>query len=46
MLERVRNVIHAEAAVSEVKWITGRNAGRFRFVEAGVALRYRMSSEF
>jgi predicted Fe-Mo cluster-binding NifX family protein len=24
---------------SLVKWITGRNAGRFRFVEAGVALR-------
>jgi hypothetical protein len=25
--------------VAEVKWVTGRNAGRFRFVEAGVALR-------
>jgi len=25
--------------VTELKWITGRNAGRFRFVEAGVALR-------
>jgi len=38
-LERIRNVIHAEAAVAEVKWVTGRNAGRFRFVEAGVAVR-------
>jgi cation diffusion facilitator family transporter len=38
-LERLRKEIHAEAAVAEVKWITGRNAGRFRFVEAGVALR-------
>jgi cation diffusion facilitator family transporter len=38
-LARIRNVIHAEAAVAEVKWVTGRNAGRFRFVEAGVALR-------
>jgi hypothetical protein len=24
---------------SEAKWLTGRSAGRFRFVEAGVALR-------
>jgi predicted Fe-Mo cluster-binding NifX family protein len=38
-LDRIRNIINAEAAVAEVKWITGRNAGRFRFVEAGVALR-------
>jgi predicted Fe-Mo cluster-binding NifX family protein len=38
-LARIRNVIHAEAAVAEAKWVTGRNAGRFRFVEAGVALR-------
>jgi predicted Fe-Mo cluster-binding NifX family protein len=38
-LDRIRNVMNAEAAVTEVKWITGRNAGRYRFVEAGVALR-------
>jgi cation diffusion facilitator family transporter len=38
-LDRIRNIINAEAAVAEVKWITGRNAGRFRFVEAGVSLR-------
>jgi cation diffusion facilitator family transporter len=41
-LARIRNVIHAEAAVAEVKWVTGRNAGRFRFVEAGVAARRRV----
>lgn len=38
-LDRIRNVINAEAAVAEVRWVTGRNAGRFRFVEAGVVLR-------
>jgi cation diffusion facilitator family transporter len=38
-LLRVRSVIVADPAVAEVKWVTGRNAGRFRFVEAGVALR-------
>ncbi|MCZ7566545.1 MAG: cation diffusion facilitator family transporter [Burkholderiales bacterium] len=38
-LLRIRAVIGAEPAVAEVKWVTGRNAGRFRFVEAGVALR-------
>lgn len=38
-LGRIREVIHADPAVSEVPWVTGRNAGRFRFVEAGVALR-------
>jgi cation diffusion facilitator family transporter len=38
-LLRVRSVIAADPAVAEVKWVTGRNAGRFRFVEAGVALR-------
>jgi cation diffusion facilitator family transporter len=38
-LNRIRNIINAEAAVGEVNWVTGRNAGRYRFVEAGVALR-------
>jgi predicted Fe-Mo cluster-binding NifX family protein len=38
-LSRIRRCIHDDAAVSEVAWVTGRNAGRFRFVEAGVALR-------
>ncbi len=38
-LNAVRKVIDGDPAVAEVKWVTGRNAGRFRFVEAGVALR-------
>lgn len=38
-LFQVRQVIHGDPAVKELKWITGRNAGRFRFLEAGVALR-------
>lgn len=38
-LNEIRQAILADPAVAEVKWITGRNAGRFRFVEAGVALR-------
>ena len=35
----IRRIIGADPAVTEVKWLTGRNAGRFQFVEAGVALR-------
>jgi len=38
-LAAIRRVIEQDAAVSELKWITGRNAGRYRFVEAGVVLR-------
>lgn len=38
-LDAIRKTIHADPAVTEILWITGRNAGRFRFVEAGVALR-------
>ena len=38
-LGRVRECIHGDPAVVDVPWITGRSAGRFRFVEAGVALR-------
>jgi predicted Fe-Mo cluster-binding NifX family protein len=38
-LQAVREVITADPGVTEVRWVTGRNAGRFRFVEAGVALR-------
>jgi len=37
--DRIRAAIAADPAVTEVTWITGRNAGRFRFVEAGVVLR-------
>jgi len=40
-LIQIRETIAAEPAVAELKWVTGRNAGRFRFVEAEVALRVR-----
>ena len=36
---RIREIIVAEPTVSELKWVTGRNAGRFRFVEGEVILR-------
>jgi predicted Fe-Mo cluster-binding NifX family protein len=35
----IREILAAEPTVTEVKWATGRNAGRYRFVEAEVALR-------
>lgn len=38
-LDHVTEVIDGDPAVREVKWVTGRSAGRFRFVEAGVAFR-------
>lgn len=38
-LDRIERVILADPLVRQVTWITGRNAGRFRFVEAGVVLR-------
>jgi len=38
---QIRSIIAAEPTVAELKWSTGRNAGRFRFVEAEVALRVR-----
>jgi cation diffusion facilitator family transporter len=38
---RIREIITGEPVVAELKWVTGRNAGRFRFVEAEVTLRIR-----
>lgn len=38
-LARVSETVRADPAVMELKWITARNAGRVRFVEAGVVLR-------
>jgi cation diffusion facilitator family transporter len=38
-LLEIRRIVAADRAVSELRWVTGRSAGRFRFVEAGVALR-------
>jgi cation diffusion facilitator family transporter len=40
-LLQIREIIVAEPAVAELKWVTGRNAGRFRFVETEVTLRIR-----
>jgi cation diffusion facilitator family transporter len=40
-LLKIREIIAAEPEVAELKWVTGRNAGRFRFVEAEVTLRIR-----
>ena len=40
-LETIREIILSEPSVSELQWVTGRNAGRFRFVEAAVTLRLR-----
>ncbi len=38
-LEKIRSVVKAEPAVSTVKSVTGRNSGRYLFVETEVALR-------
>jgi cation diffusion facilitator family transporter len=38
-LGRLREAIAAEPLVTEVKYVTGRNAGRYRFVESSVVLR-------
>jgi cation diffusion facilitator family transporter len=38
-LLEIRDIILAEPTVAELKWVTGRNAGRFRFVEAEITLR-------
>jgi predicted Fe-Mo cluster-binding NifX family protein len=38
---QIRDIISTEPTVAELKWVTGRNAGRFRFVEAEVVLRVR-----
>jgi cation diffusion facilitator family transporter len=38
-LEQVRAIIQADPAVTELRSLAGRNAGRYRFLEAEVALR-------
>jgi cation diffusion facilitator family transporter len=38
-LAQVQDIIEAEPAVTEVRSLVGRNAGRYRFLEAEVALR-------
>jgi cation diffusion facilitator family transporter len=38
-LLEIREIILDEPAVADLAWVTGRNAGRFRFVEAEITLR-------
>jgi predicted Fe-Mo cluster-binding NifX family protein len=38
-LTQVRAIVEADPAVSEIRSLVGRNAGRYRFLEAEVALR-------
>ena len=38
-LNRVREIIEAEPSVADLKSLTGRNAGRYRFLEVEVTLR-------
>lgn len=38
-LERVRRLIESEPAVAEVRFLVGRSAGRFRFLEGDLVLR-------
>jgi cation diffusion facilitator family transporter len=38
-LASIRTVIEADPMVIQLNWITGRNAGRYRFVEIGLSLR-------
>ncbi|MFN2108352.1 MAG: cation diffusion facilitator family transporter [Anaerolineae bacterium] len=40
-LLQVREIITADPAVTLLRWVTGHNAGRFRFLEAEVILRVR-----
>jgi cation diffusion facilitator family transporter len=39
VLDQIQALIVAEPAVATIKWLHGRNAGRVRYVEAGVILR-------
>jgi len=36
---QIRETILSESAVADLKWVTGRNAGRFRFIEAEIVVR-------
>ena len=38
-LQRIRQIILADPQVAELQWVTGHNAGRYRFVEASLVLR-------
>ena len=38
-LLQIRTLVEADPVVTKVQWVTGRNAGRYYFVEVGLALR-------
>ena len=38
-LDQVRAILEAEPVVTEVRWVVGRNAGRYRFLEADLVFR-------
>lgn len=38
-LAQVRQIIESEPMVREVRWLTGRNAGRFRFIDTFIVMR-------
>ena len=38
-LDTIRRVIEGDPMVTQLHWLTGRNAGRYRFVETGLSLR-------
>lgn len=38
-LAAIREVIEGDPMVMQLNWLTGRNAGRYRFVETGLSLR-------
>ena len=38
-LTAIRKVIETDPMVTQVNWVTGRNAGRYRFVETGLCMR-------
>jgi predicted Fe-Mo cluster-binding NifX family protein len=40
-LDRVRKIISAERSVKEIKFLIGRNSGRYKFIEADVILNVR-----
>jgi cation diffusion facilitator family transporter len=45
-LAAIRGVIEADPMVTQVNWVTGRNAGRYRFVETGLGLRTTSGEKF
>jgi cation diffusion facilitator family transporter len=44
-LQKIRQAIESDPMVIEVNWVTGRNAGRYRFVESGLVLRANSRSK-